>query len=214
MVVQGCLPPEEEVVEVSVQTAEEPEEKVEWNSLVPEEGDGDWAVAQFGGEGEAGWKDGVMSMRRGVELTGMRWDGDLPTGPYEIRLEARKTLGDDFFCGLTVPVRGEEVCVTLIVGGWGGGTVGISSIDGMDASEGNGTTTFRNFERDQWYAIRMEVRENHLKAWIDDEEILSEDTTGRRIGLKAGMIDLCAPLGVASFQTDVELRGLEWRKLE
>ena len=51
MVVQGCLPPEEEVVEVSVQTAEEPEEKVEWNSLVPEEGDGDWAVAQFGGRG-------------------------------------------------------------------------------------------------------------------------------------------------------------------
>lgn len=41
----------------------------------------------------------------------------------------------EFFCGLTVPVRTGTECVSLIVGGWGGSLVGISSIDGLDASE-------------------------------------------------------------------------------
>lgn len=209
MLLAGCLQREEGGGAVVI--AEE-QKQAEWVSLMPEEGAGDWETALFGGEGEIAWEEGMVKMTRGVELTGVRWEGDLPESPYEIRLEARKTLGDDFFCGLTVPVRGKDGCVTLIVGGWGGGTVGISSIDTMDASE-NGTTTFHRFERDQWYRIRMEVRENHLKAWIDDEEVVSVDTTGREIGLKEGMIDLCAPLGLASFQTDVEMRGVEWRKL-
>jgi hypothetical protein len=185
-----------------------------WISLVPEEGNGDWVAAAFGGEGETVWEGGTLRIIRGVDLTGMRWEGALPESPYEIRLEARKMLGDDFFCGLTVPVRGEEGCVTLIVGGWGGATVGISSIDGMDASQENGTTSYHKFEKEQWYGIRMVIRENHLEAWIDAEQVVSVDTTGREIGLREGMIELVSPLGVAGYQTDVEMRGLEWRKLE
>ena len=184
----------------------------EWISMVPEKGNGQWVSVDFGGEGEVAWKEGVLGMTQGVDLTGMRWDGDLPESPYEIRLEARKTLGDDFFCGLTVPVRGEKGCVTLIVGGWGGAIVGISSIDGLDASE-NETTNFLKFEQDRWYAIRLEVREDHLTAWIDDEKVVDVDTQGREIALRPGLIEEAAPLGIASFQTNAEVRGLEWRKL-
>ena len=36
---------------------------------------------------------------------------------YELRLEAKRVEGGDFFCGLTFPV-GKEYC-TLILGGWG-----------------------------------------------------------------------------------------------
>lgn len=204
----GCM--ESEVPEVQEVRAGD---EVEWISLVPTEGNGEWAVVEFGGEGEAEWAQGTMMITRGVDLTGMRWDGDLPVAPYEIRLEARKTLGDDFFCGLSVPVRGEEACVTLILGGWGGAVVGISSIDGMDASE-NDTTSFRSFAKDQWYRIRMEVREDHLAAWVDDEQVVDVAIGGREVGLRPGLIELASPLGIASFQTDAELRGLEWRKLE
>jgi hypothetical protein len=47
---------------------------------------------------------------------------------YEIKLEAKKVTGNDFFCGMTFPV-GDSFC-SFIVGGWGGPVVGLSSIDG------------------------------------------------------------------------------------
>jgi hypothetical protein len=217
LVAAGCQREDEALAEAAagkgVGSIELTPEQEQWISLVPERGNGEWASVDFGGEGEAAWEDGTLKITRGVELTGLRWDGALPEAPYEIRLEARKLLGDDFFCGLTVPVRGKDGCVTFIVGGWGGATVGISSIDGLDASE-NDTTSYHKFEREKWYRIRMVVRENALQAWLDDEQVVSVDTTGREIGLRPGLIDLVSPLGVATFQTDVEMRGIEWRKLD
>ena len=136
----------------------------------------------------------------------------MPQLPYEIELEARKTLGEDFFCGLTVPVGGVGDCVTLIVGGWGGEVVGISSIDELDASE-NETSTSREFEKDRWYRIRMVVRAGRLAAWVDGEPVVDVATEGRKLGLRAGGIEESAPLGVSSFQTTTELRGIRWRSL-
>lgn len=173
---------------------------------------GKWVSIDFGGEGEVQWENGVLHLGEGAELTGARWDGPLPEVPYEVRFEARKTLGDDFFCGLTVPVKGPETCVTLIVGGWGGGVVGISSIDGYDASE-NESTDYRAFEQDRWYAIRFRVTETALAVWIDDEEVIKVETEGKKLGLRPGAIELCAPFGIATWQTRSEIRGLEWHRL-
>ena len=61
--------------------------------------------------------------------TGIRSTAVIPKSNYEIRLEAKRTDGNDFFCGLTFPVQ--EGFATLIVGGWGGGVTGISNIDGF-----------------------------------------------------------------------------------
>ena len=46
--------------------------------------------------------------------------------------------------------------VLILLGGWGGGVVGISSIDTMDASE-NETTKYRQFVTDRWYKVRLRV---------------------------------------------------------
>ncbi len=181
----------------------------EWTELA---GD-DWKTIVFGGEGLMRWQDGVLSLDAGVELTGARYEGEnLPKLPYELELEARKVAGSDFFCGLTFPVSSPDECVTLIVGGWGGGTVGISSIDGLDASE-NETTTYGNFEQDRWYAIRVLVEEGRLQAFLDGERIVEVATEGRRLGLRPGVIESCAPLGVAAWQTASEIREIRWRSL-
>ena len=79
----------------------------------------------------------------GDPFTGINWTNDFPKMNYEVALDAMRVMGSDFFCGLTVPV-GDTFC-SLIVGGWGGSLVGISSLDGMDASE-NETTKFISFE--------------------------------------------------------------------
>lgn len=188
------------------------DERSGWVSLVPEEGNGSWKALKFGGEGATAWKDGVLHIAEGADLTGMLWTGDLPEAPYEVALEARRTMGSDFFCGLTVPVRSEDVCVTLIVGGWGGGLVGVSSINWMDASE-NETTSFHEFEEGRWYPIRMVVRPNRLQGWIGEEQVFDVDTTDRELSLRSGAIEDAAPFSLTTYTTRGEIRGIRWRRL-
>jgi hypothetical protein len=97
-----------------------------------------WATTDFAGGTEATVDKAAIQIGSGAELSGITWtNGSLPKTDYEISLDAMKVQGSDFFCALTFPVR-NSFC-SLILGGWGGSVVGLSSIDGMDASE-NETT--------------------------------------------------------------------------
>ena len=78
----------------------------------------DWETIEFGGQGDCEIKEGRIELQAGDPFTGISSTrDDLPKTNYEISLEARKTDGIDFFCGLTFPVA-DSHC-TLIVGGWG-----------------------------------------------------------------------------------------------
>ncbi|MEO7298675.1 MAG: DUF1080 domain-containing protein, partial [Verrucomicrobiota bacterium] len=94
-----------------------------------------WKKTDFGGHGEISVQDGEIRIEMGAELTGINWTNAevLPKINYEIELDAMKRQGSDFFCGLTIPFS-NSFC-SFIVGGWGGGVVGISSVNGADASE-------------------------------------------------------------------------------
>jgi hypothetical protein len=127
---------------------------------------------------------------------------------YEIELQAMRLAGGDFFCGLTFPVPASHC--SFIVGGWAGTVVGLSSINGMDASE-NSTTVRRRFENDRWYTIRVGVTESHIQAWIDDESVVDVDTTGKRISVRAEVLD-SRPLGIASWRTKAALRNIRMRR--
>lgn len=155
----------------------------------------------------------VLKIGIGTDLNGVRWTGRMPVTPYAVELEARRMSGSDFFCGLTFPVRTGSESVSLIVGGWGGNLVGISSIDGMDASE-NSTASQHQFEEQQWYRIRVEVREEHLQAWIDDKQVVDAHTEEQKLSLRSGPIEECAPFGLATWLTQAELRGVRWCQLE
>lgn len=131
--------------------------------------------------------------------------------PYVVELEARRMSGSNFFCGLSFPVRSGSECVSLIVGGWGGSLVGISSIDGLDASE-NSTASQHEFDNQRWYRIRVEVGVERLQAWIDDRQVVDAHTEGQRLSLRLGPIEDCAPFGIATWLTTAEVRGVRWRK--
>ena len=49
--------------------------------------------------------------------------------------------------------------------------VGLSSIDGADASM-NETTSNRKFELGRWYVLRLRVTPSAITAWIDDEIVI------------------------------------------
>jgi len=101
----------------------------------------------------------------------------------------------------------------VIVGGWGGSLVGISSLDGMDASE-NETSKFMNFENGRWYRIRLRVTDKKLQVWIDKEKLVDVDTVGKRISLRAGDIEMSKPMGLSAWETAAALREIKYRHLK
>jgi hypothetical protein len=169
-----------------------------------------WKETPFIAKGKVTIQDGQFILGSGA-MTGVNYTKPFPKYNYELRLEAARLDGYDFFAGITFPV-GDAYC-SWINGGWGGGIVGLSSLDDMDASE-NDTSTFREFKRGQWYKLRLRVAEGYIQAWIDDALVIEVAIQGRTIGLRAGtQIDLSVPLGIASYSTVSGLRNIEYREL-
>jgi hypothetical protein len=187
---------------------------------------GKWDEAHFGGDGGITreiWKktpeDGakkqsatseLFRLGMGDPLTGIRWTGEFPLENYELRMQARRTDGFDFFAAVTFPV-GKNHC-SFVLGGWGGGVVGISSIDGNDASS-NETTGYQDFKNKQWYEIRIRVDKENVTTWIDGAEWASVNRAEHTFDIRIEM-DPCLPLGIANFQCESEIRGIEMRRLD
>ena len=87
-----------------------------------------WEVTDFGGQGPVAVQGGSLELGFGSPLTGVTFTGTPPAGSYELEVCAARLEGRDFFCGLTFPVRDGHL--TLVLGGWGGSLVGLSSLDG------------------------------------------------------------------------------------
>ncbi|MFH1717408.1 MAG: DUF1080 domain-containing protein [Planctomycetota bacterium] len=173
---------------------------------------GNWKITDFGGQGDVHVKDGSIFLEMGNDMTGVTWDGPVVRMNYEITLEAMRVSGSDFFCGLTFPVN--ENCCSLILGGWGGSLCGLSNIDYYDAAN-NETTRFVSFEKGKWYHARVRVTPNRIQAWLEEEgeePLVDMDITGRKIDTRAEM-DLCHPLGVATWQTAGAIRNIRLRTL-
>ena len=171
---------------------------------------GQWKITDFGGQGDVYVKDGAIYLEMGNDMTGVTWTGPLVRMNYEITLEAMRVDGSDYFCGLTFPVA-ENPC-SLILGGWGGGVCGLSNIDYYDAAN-NETTQFISFEDKKWYRVHLRVTPDRIQAWLDDEELVNIETTGRKIDIRAE-VDLSQPLGIATWCTTGAIRNIHLRRLE
>jgi len=180
-----------------------------WQALFDGKTLNGWAITDFAGRGDVKVENGSIILGEGV-MTGITWTNPLPASmSYEIALDAMRVQGSDFFCGLTFPV-GKDPC-SLIVGGWGGGVVGLSSLDGEDAAN-NETTKVAEFEKGKWYAIKLRVQPTRIQAWIDGEKYVDVDTTDRKISIRIE-VELSRPLGIASWNTQAALKNIRMRKL-
>jgi hypothetical protein len=183
----------------------------EWISLFDGKTLDGWQVTDFGGAPEdARVENGTLVLDMGTtSMSGVTCTRTVPKLDYEICLQAMRVQGSDFFCGLTFPIR-ESFC-SLIVGGWGGSLIGISSFEGMDASE-NETTATRNFENGRWYALRLRVTDDRIQAWIDDQRVVDARPGQRRISVRAE-VENSKPLGFATWYTKAALKDLRLRLL-
>lgn len=174
-----------------------------------------WKPSDFAGNSEIEFaKDykgkPALIIPLGELLAGVNYTNPVPRTDYEVELEASRITGNDFWCGLTFPVG--ETHATLILGGWGGALVGISSLDGSDASE-NDTTEYIRFDDNVWYKVRLRVTPKKLEVWLDDTKLIDQGIENRRVHMRFGEIELSAPFGLATFQTTAAYRRVRVRRL-
>ena len=172
-----------------------------------------WERTDFAGKGEVLIdENGSMVLEMGAELSGVHWKGktELPKMNYEVSLQAKRTMGSDFFCGLTFPFK--ESHATLVLGGWGGSLIGISSLDDFDASE-NDTGDAYVFEDGKWYDVRLRVTEAKLQVWLNDKMVIDTDVEGRKVSMRFGEIEMSVPFGICTYATTGVIRDLKIKKL-
>jgi hypothetical protein len=204
-------PPRPGTAETLAQAAAVPStpfEGVGWQTMFEGKSLAGWRETEFAGRGEVECKSGMVVMNMGDPFTGVNYTNEIPRMNYEVAYDAMRVNGSDFFSSLTFPVG--DTCCSLILGGWGGGVVGLSSLDGMDASE-NETSGFMKFNDGQWYRIRVRVTPRKIEAWVDAEKVVNLVTDERRISVRPGDIELSQPFGLASWQTTGAVREVKIR---
>jgi hypothetical protein len=187
-----------------------PNEKAEWKSLFDGKTLKGWKQSDFFKPGKSSVKDGAIILEKGTKMTGLTYDGkDFPKMNYEVSLESKRVDGRDFFCTTTFPV-GDSFC-SFVVGGWGGSVTGLSSIDGIDASE-NQTGQGIEYKNDQWYKIRIRVTDKRVETWIDKEQTVDLDTSDVKLGIRIEC-NVSTPFGIASYDTVGAVKDIKVRNL-
>ena len=182
----------------------------EWVSLFDGRTLSGWKEAPYTRRGPVQVRDGMLVLGKG-RTTGIALTREFPASGYELRFEAARLAGKDFFAGVTFPVR-DSFCF-WVNGGWGGTVVGLSNLEGNDASE-NDTSTVREFVQGRWYAFRLAVTASRIQAWIDNDLVIDVDYTRRKVELQFDETDLGKPLGFSAYGGTVGgLRKIEYRRL-
>ncbi|MEZ6143483.1 MAG: DUF1080 domain-containing protein [Zavarzinella sp.] len=190
--------------------AEEKPAKPEWKALFDGKTLKGWKKSDFFKPGEVTVKDGCMVLEKGDAMTGITYAGkDFPTTNYEVTLEGKRVTGQDFFCTTTFPV-GKEFC-SFVVGGWGGSTIGLSNINGADASE-NLTNGSKVFKDDQFYRFRIRVTDTKINVWIDDEQVVDLKRKGFEFSIRIEC-DESKPFGIATWRTVGMVKNIKVRTL-
>jgi len=182
----------------------------QWKDLFDGKTLAGWKSPQFGGEGKVVVRDGMIVMEQGRMMTGIVWTGRVIRNNYELTLEGMRLAGSDFFCTTTFPV-GDDPC-SLVVGGWGGMLVGLSNVDGSDASE-NETTTTMTFKENQWYKVRIRVTDAAIEAWIDDKQMINQPRAEHKFDIRIEC-ELCRPLGICTWDSTGAVRNIRVRALK
>jgi 3-keto-disaccharide hydrolase len=197
-----------------VEGATVPRSPTPWQPLFDGVSLAGWQSTSFGGEGEVYVDQGSLILPFGSPLTGINLLGDPPARQnYELQVVASRESGTDFFCGLTFPVG--ESYATVVLGGWGGGLCGLSCIDQLDASM-NASQSYQNFTASQAYTLRVQVRPDQIRAWLNEELLfevpLDPKLNGQELSLRPEMLP-ARPLGVASYTTEARISSIRWRPI-
>ncbi len=164
-----------------------------------------WEQSHFGTQGEAFVKNSSIFLTRSDGCTGVTWLGEFPKINYEITLEAKRVSGDDFFCSLTIPIN-EQYC-TFIVGGWGNMVVGLGNVDGVDALN-NQSNVLGIFENNKWYKVRLQVTEEKIQTWIDNEKYVDFKHSNHELTIRP-LMEVATPFGISAWESVAAIKNIQ-----
>lgn len=180
----------------------------DWRDLFDGRNFTGWRQTEFDEGGRVYLTNGLMVLERGTPFVGVNATNPIPQINYEVAFDAMRVAGEDFFCGLTFPIH--DMHCSWIVGGWGGGIVGLSNVDGNNASE-NETTKYISFETGRWYRLRLRVTEQKIEAWVEQKKVVDLPIAGRGFEVRFGEIMLSKPFGLCSWDTSAAYRAIKIR---
>lgn len=169
-----------------------------------------WKKTEFFRPGEVTVEGGAIVLAAGRPMTGVTCTRtDLPRTNYELRYEAQRLSGRDFFAAATFPVGKSHL--TFVNGGWGGSVTGLSSLNGADASE-NPTGRYVKYVDRTWYRFQVRVTDRVVRCRIDDREVVAVDYQGQEVNTR---IETRAsqPLGFAAWESSGAVRRVTIRPL-
>ncbi len=169
-----------------------------------------WEVIDYKGHGDIIVSDSSIIINKGEIMSGIRWTEDFPKSNYEVTFYARRVDGDDFFCGLTFPVK--ESFLTLVLGGWGGPVTGLSCIDGSDAAH-NETQTIFYYGKGWWWAVRLRVTDQKVEAWIEEEKFVDFTIGDSKLSLRSE-VEPSVPFGFTTYKTTGAIRDIKLRMIK
>ncbi|MDR1383716.1 MAG: DUF1080 domain-containing protein [Planctomycetaceae bacterium] len=189
-----------------------------WKSLFDGKTLDGWKAPEDTTAGQVKVESGCIVLGQGDLSTGIKYVKPFPKTNYEITYQAKRVKGYDFFGTITFPVK-DSFC-SFVNGGWGGGTIGLSSINGYDASE-NETSSYYSFKDDEWYQFRVCVSDDRITVWVNALEDKSAEKQEPEIDvtLKEKEISIrievnpYKPLGFTSWVTEGWLRDIKYREL-
>ncbi|MDR2346526.1 MAG: DUF1080 domain-containing protein [Planctomycetaceae bacterium] len=161
-------------------------------------------------------ENGVIVINSIAGMEGMKYVRKFPQCDYEICFEAKRIEGSDFFAAITFPV-GKDFC-TFVNGGWGGSTIGLSCIDGIDASE-NESFDMYTFNDNEWYKFRIIVTKSKIEIWItgkdgekksEEKQVVNLEYKNRKISLREETVSY-KPLGFAAWYSTGNLKNIKFR---
>jgi len=195
-----------------------------------------WTVSKLDADKKAEVKDGVIIIGRDDLASGVKYDKPFPKTNYEILYQAKRAAGYDFFGTITFPVK-DSYC-SFVNGGWSGNIIGLSSIDGYDASE-NETTAFYEFKDKKWYQFRVCVTDDRILVWfyqvedngkpVEPEKDDPKDAAAIKAEMEKPKVNLALedkrmstrlevtffqPLGISTWNTEGHLRDIKFRELK
>ena len=168
-----------------------------------------WQVLDYRGHGEVSVADSCIIIGKGELISGIRWTGDFPKTGYEVTLSAKRVNGNDFFCGLTFPVK--DSFLTLVLGGWRGALSGLSCIDGYDAAN-NHTGIVYGFGTGWWYDVRLRVTDDKVEAWVADEKLVDFTIGKSRLSLRSE-VESSVPFGITTYKTTGAVKNIRLKMI-
>lgn len=164
-----------------------------------------WEIIDYEGHGDVTISDSSLIINKGEVMSGIRWTGDFPKSNYEVTLYAKRIEGNDFFCGLTFPVK--DSFLTLVLGGWGGSVTGLSCIDGADAAN-NITQIIYQYGKGWWWDIRLRVTDEKVEAWIAEEKFVDFTIGNSKLSLRSE-VEASVPFGITTYKTTGAIRDIK-----